>query len=250
MPYIEIDPDAAAAAPATTLGDPLTSTGMTLGEMRQELDLMLSSRPDVGITRLERWINWGYVNLAASIKFGFLKGSITLSLVADQPLYNLPTITHATIGAALSDTDLPTDGRPLSKSSLVKYRTRPVRKRAPEEYFRGAGQVLIVWPTPKEVHSCIVDIRFLPKNLEASTDSSILGTQWDEIILLNARRKALAALMEWEAAALAKNDFVSEVRQLADPEHLEEEGQIVRSSVPRTRSQLLRRNTYIMKEID
>jgi hypothetical protein len=95
MPYLALNPADAVAAPATTLGEPLTSDGETLATMRGRLNLMLGGRPDA-IPLLTGWINSAYVDVATSLEIEELKGNLQLNLVvAGKALYLLPKVVRA-----------------------------------------------------------------------------------------------------------------------------------------------------------
>jgi hypothetical protein len=243
MPYIPIVAATATVVPPSGSAAPLVDVGETLGTLSDELQAMLAGRTDVGPERLALWINFGYIDLAASLELDELKGSMSFPLVAGQPFYKTSPEVMATRGAAIVDTVTYGDvgGRPLEKTDLPTYRRNRNLLEEPREYFRERN-IIVVWPTPVAVRTMGLDFWIRPDKMVGETDSPILGWEWHEAILLNARKKAFSALLEFDKAMAAENDFVNLVRRKSDRAEQEDSGKTVLSSVPRTRNQVLRRN--------
>lgn len=241
MPYTVLSESAAAVIPSAGVGDPLTSAGETLLSLRTELLLLLGSRNDVSPERAGLWINFSYIDLASSLDLDDLKGSLGFDLVAGQELYLLPDEVMATRDAAVIDTVTYGElgGRPLTKTDLSAYRLHSVLSDEPREYFRERN-LLVLWPTPKNIRTVALDFWIRPARLVDDTDSPILPYEWHEAILLNARKKGFAALLEFDKALAAENDFISLVRRKTDRDEREDKGRVVLSSVPRRRGQLTR----------
>lgn len=233
MPYNVLSQDLAETAPVTTLGAPLTEVGMTLAEMQDELDAMLGRRADIVPERFALWLNQSYTDICTSLDIDELKGGLGLLMIADQPLYLLPYAVSTIMGAAMV---LPTSvrisgGYPLDKTDLTTYRSLEAEGDDPRMFFR-LNNMLVVWPTPDEARTLALDVRIRPQWLAATTDSPILGTEWHEGILLGARQRGFAALMEYDKAASAGNEFVTFMRRRTDREAKETEGRVIGSSAP------------------
>lgn len=243
MPYQALDPDTAAAAPAgVALGEPLTNVGDTFLELKEELDKRLGGRSDVSNTRLGSWVNQGYIDLASSLRLDQLEASFELSVVADQPFYLLPDNVFAIQEVALNEESVPLEGRPLDKIDKNKYRALPDTFGGfPKAFFR-YQKILVLWPTPDQSMSVTVDAQILPAKLEGDTNSSILGIEWDEAILLASRWKGFDALLEFEQGILAKNAYLNYVRERKSRSDEEQHKEPIKSSVPRSKAMLNRRN--------
>lgn len=248
MPFIPITREDAEDAPDIPDGDPLTSVGMTLDSMSAELLSMLGGRQDISSDRLTTWINASYLDLCTSLELSELRGSYQFSTVADQPLYGLPDAVLDTIGLSLTD---PTDfvlagGTPATKRSLDWYRRAADSSLSPTSYFPVAtdyfsyNKVLVLWPTPIQVNSMVLDFSIRPGFLVDPTDSPILPLEWHWAILLGARSIAHEALLEWDMAAPAQNSYVNYVRRRTDRKAEEDTGRIPLSSVPRSAGALAR----------
>lgn len=241
MPYTALDPTAAAAAPAVTVGEPITSRGMTRADFEAELSAELGGRTDVTPERILLWINWAYLDLCSSLKLEELNSSYSFATVGGQHMYAVPTAVRSTTGMAVSDSvSYPLDeGRPLTKVDLPRYRRSPLLSDEPTQYFKH-NNVFVLYPTPDAARTIAVDFRIRPERLVDATDSPILHEEWHEAILLAARAKAFRALLEFDKAGLAHNDFVDFVRRREDPKAEEDEGRVVGSSIPRHRVSLRR----------
>lgn len=233
MPYNVLSRDLAEAAPVTTLGAPLTDVGMNLASLQDELDAMLGRRADIVPERFALWLNMAYTDICTSLDIDELKGGLGLTMIPDQPLYLLPYAVSTIIGAAMV---LPTSvrtsgGYPLDKLDLSTYRSLETEGDDPRMFFR-MDNMIVVWPTPDAARTLALDVRIRPLWLVETTDSPILGTEWHEGILLGARQRGFAALMEYDKAGSAANEFVSFMRRRTDREAKETEGRVIGSSAP------------------
>lgn len=241
MPYNIIDPGTAATAPATTLGVPKTSVGMTLGSMEARLARQLAGRGDVDSPFLQAMINDAYVDVCSSLKLPELFGSFALTTVVDQPFYMLPDIVEYIREAAVVDPTLYSffGGRPLTKITLDTYRKEPDEVGPPAGYFR-EGEVFVLYPTPDAIVTVGVDVKLQPAPLVNATDSPIVPIQFHEVILKCARAKAFDELQEFELHAAAENSWISLLRRKEDPLAEEQSTLLVGSSVPRRARDLIR----------
>lgn len=240
MPYIVLDPAAAAAAPATTLGAPRTNEGETLASMISDLKLQLG-RPELTDPQVTTWINRAYIDLWTSLDLEESYASYSFPLVAGQALYKVPSIVSTTIGAALVDDDNENGGWPIEKIDLKSYRMLPDKEGEPFSYFR-TGDMLVLYPTPEKVQTVVVDFRMIPLDLTEPAHSPILSREWHESIILNARKKGFSALREFDKAMPAQNEYIQSVRVRQDEDAIEQRGRVVRSSVPRSGKDLSRKH--------
>lgn len=232
MPYIVLDEASAQAAPTLTVGQPRTSVGETLASLRTELAAQLGNRDEADATRLNKWINWAYIDLWTSLKLEEAESSFSFNTVSGQALYALPFQVGTTIGASVVDSSNTYGGVPLEKTDLRMYRMLEDESDRPRKYFR-TNNVLVLYPTPDAVYTVVVDFLSRPLPLVNDTDSPALDREWHEAILLNARKKGFSALLEFDKAMPAENDYISNVRRREDRDVEEDTGRIIRSSVPR-----------------
>jgi hypothetical protein len=242
MPFTVIDPATAEAAPLTNLGAPLTEGGMSLSDLRAELDSMLGGRADITTERYNLWLNLAYRDICTSLDIDELKGSLALSLVADQPFYTLPESVDTILSAAivLPESENYNEGYPLEKIDLQSFRGLAPADGDPKMFFRML-QVLVLYPTPESARTLALDMRLRPLDLEDDTDHPILAPEWHEGILLAAAARGHRALREFPDAAVMQNDYVSFLRRRTDREAAEDENRVIGTSVPRSIAQLRNR---------
>lgn len=242
MPYIALDESTAEDAPAVTIGAPLTSVGMTFGEMLAELDAELGSRTDVDNTsvRLKLWVNWAYRNVASMLTVKELMGSFSLTTVADQPFYLLPTsIAWLKRLSIIDATDFLAGGQEMEMIDESGYRLLADLTDIPSKYMR-YRRMLVLWATPNDEYELTVDCRVRPDNMVDSTDSPILPEEFHESILLYGRYRAFRALRMYQEASVALNDAVTTLRPLINTDAEEADGAIQRVQPIRTKAQLFR----------
>lgn len=238
MPFIVLDPTAAAAAPAITFGAPLTSVGETLLSLREELLLALGTRSDVGTPRANKWINLAYRRFCASLDLDMMEGCYGFSTVVGQPLYKLPPgVFFIRNISYLDSTDYPVaGGTQLEKSDLVSYRRKPITTSLdltfPTEFFR-YGEMLVLYPTPQAVFPMVVDLRIRPQNLVGDTNSPFIPVEYHDDIFMLARQIGFSRLMEFDKSMAVQNERVDAIREKLDPRGEEDQGRIIRSSIPR-----------------
>lgn len=248
MPYNSLDPAGAAAAPVITVGNPLAAVGETLLSLKTELLLRLGSRSDIGAGRPEMWINFAYFDIVTSLEIDDMKGSYSFNTVAGTYLYKLPDAVFYT--DAVSSTDETTypdaGGLQYELIDLDRYRRLPattvgtqINTAQPLSYFRYA-KMLVLYPTPSLVSPVAVDFLIRPGKLVADGDSPILAYEWHEAILLLARAKAHSALLEYDLAEIAHNEYINFVRRKLDKGAQEQKGTNAQVTPVRSRRQLNR----------
>lgn len=244
MPYRALDPSTAATAPVTTAGAPLVSVGETLFSLRSELLLEIGSRSDVDPTRLNKWINWAYRNLAGMLKVGEMKRSMVFNTVAGQPFYLLPVQVRSIRAISVEDsTNFYRGGTKLTLSDEDEYKRQPDSARTynkgPRKYFR-YNRMVVVYPDPVAVQPLDMEFWVRPDDLTDDTHSPILPIEFHEPLLLHSRHRAWRSLQEFQKANLAANDFLQVLRPLIDTD-AEEAGEAPRGlTVARKASDLTR----------
>ncbi len=250
MPYTVLDRSTAAAAQATTLGDPLTAdNGLSFQELVDELDAQLLSRTDISATRHLLFINQAYADICSSLKLDEMRASISIPVVDTQPLYLLPSAIYSIEQMSILEPVAvsSSEGRPLEMIDLGAYRSRPDEDSQVREWFRHTG-MLVVWPTPNYAGATFgLDFRIRPTAASGALGAiwPILPYEWHETIVLLAKQKALVAVRDYTMAQITQNEFVNMVRRRLDPSALDEDKRPMRSSVPRHTSQLRKKRKDI-----
>ena len=251
MPFTNLSAAGAKAAPSVSLGAPLTNYGLTLEAMRAEVELLIVGRSDIAEDRITGWINEAYLDLFSSVRFPERDESFELVLDAGQHLYMLPEGIENIQGASvvLPSTSSYSDGHPLESIGLDRYRRLLIRSDEPK-YFVRRGNLFVVWPTPSADRTVGVDVSIVPQRLVSASDSPIISEEWHEAIKLGARRRAFSAMLEAEKAAAEQNDYIDFIRRRRDPAAEQQEGRIIRSSVPRTSKQITNRTYHSVADED
>lgn len=242
MPYTALNEANAEAAFTTTEGAPLTSVGETLQSFLDELEPELGNRDDVDPTRMTKWINWAYRNVAAMVDVKELDGSQTVELLADQPLYLVPIqVASAQVLSIVDETEVNWEGREMNMIDLDTYRKLPaVDATRPTDWFRWR-RMLVVYPTPDIAYTASLEFKVRPDDLVDATDSPLLTPEFHEAILLSARHRAWRSLMQYSQAMQAMNDFLTCIRPLQDNAAKERENMPSGTFPARTQADLYRR---------
>lgn len=252
MPFTVLDPSTAQAAPVTNLGAPAENNGMELQDIRAEVLGQLQNRTDVtqggaDYTRLDRWINWGYLGVAQILDLKELWASVSMPTVADQPFYLLPNAISWIKKVVIDDEDffLQTGGRELALIDVDTYRNLPdsdeiqASPLLPQSWFRYA-RMLVEWPTPDDIYSIAVDVRIRPLPLIQEQDCPLLPEEFHEGIVYAAIERAWRALRNPAAAAAAANDKLSVIRPLLNTDAEERSSEHIGFAPARSRSALYR----------
>lgn len=243
MPFIALSEAAAAVVPPTTLGAPNTSIGETLDTMRTQLNTELGARADVVTADLTRWVNYGYRDVAAMLTTQEMARSLSFSLTADQPLYKLPIQVANIHHAAVQDTTTYPyqGGRELEKIDRDTYRKLDdYDSDEPRAFFR-QGRLLVLYPTPSNARTLVVDFHLRPDALVNNDDSPLLPQEFHVAIVLRAKWHALRSLMMYVDAAQANNDFLAAIRPLVNTDAEERAGQRAHVSPARATRDMYRR---------
>jgi hypothetical protein len=231
MPYVALDPSTAAAAPAWTVGAPLTSVGKTLAAMSAEINSRLGGRTDIDPARISTAINDAYLDVASSLDLSELHASLNVPIVAGQPFYLLPSnFSYSTKAELVDTTTYPWQGgTPLDKIDADTYRKLPDDDDQPTAYFIQSGSMLVLYPTPTLDSSVTLECVALPQLLVGDTDSPMLELSLHEGVMLLAWSKMFDSLLEFDNGQLSMNSFVAFMRRRKDRVAAEKSGMIARA---------------------
>lgn len=250
MPFTVLDPSTAEAAPVTSIGAP-GSDGMQLQDIREEILLDLQGRTDIVVgddyTRLDRWINWGYLNMCQLLDIKELWASLAITTVADQPLYTMPAALAWIKKVVVDD---PTEfvllgGEELAEIDLDTYRGLPDSDEVdftpllPQSWFR-YQRMAVLWPTPDAAYDLAIDCRIRPLPLTDPQDCPLLPEEFHEAIVYSALARAWRALRNPQAAAIAQNDALMVIRPLINTDAEERTAMHAGFAPARSRADLYR----------
>jgi hypothetical protein len=240
MPYIVLDESTAQAAPAVTIGAPLTSVGMTLLDFINELAPEIGNRTDVTMAnaRMKLWINWAYRNVASMLTIKELFGSFALATVDTQPFYAMPfSVAWIKRLALIDSTNFLMGGRQMEMIDEPDYRLLGDFDGEPTKYFR-FRRMLVLYGTPDGIYNLAVDCRVRPSDLVANTDSPLLPEEFHESILLYSRYRAFRSLRLYNEASVALNDALTVMRPLLNTDSEEMDGAIQQVQPVQSKRQL------------
>lgn len=212
MPYIVLDPAAAAAAPVVTFGIPDDDTkhpnGKSLAAMRTRLRFELGNRSvtDLPDSTVNEWINDSYIDLFSSLQLPEATRSFQIILVPDQPMYLLPANIDTVRDVSATDPTETDTGGGLKKSDIFEYRKRPIQSGDPELWFRDQS-ILVLWPTPDTADLLTVDCRIKVQKLEADDDYPILEDKWHEALFKGAKYRGWEAIQNDTKALTTMNEM-------------------------------------------
>ena len=210
----------------------------TLASMRAELKSQLGNRTDVLEARYDRWINEAVVQMADELEFADTLQSVSISTVALQPFYTLATGINTILAVSLQDaTDKIYGGFPLREMDLKFYREQGVDTGKPA-YWMIYNRILVLWPAPDAIYTLVLDTDNVSSEMVLDTDLVPFRSAVSGLVLLRARWNANDALGQPEAAALAQNSYITQLRMRSDRLAKQQEGRNLMASVPRTEQQL------------
>lgn len=223
MPYIALDESTAEAAPAVTLGAPLTSVGETLSSIRDDVAEQTGNRNGILPATYDKYINRAYKNLAGMIRLKQLDASFSIDTVVNQPFYMLPDAVSFLKRVSYIDTLLFDGGAELAMIDEQTFRNFPdIDATNPRTYFR-YNRMLVLYPTPNDVWSLTIDCKITPQPLVNDTDSPILPVEFHEALIEFAKSRVFRASRQTIMAIQAQNDGLAIIRPLlnADAEELD-----------------------------
>lgn len=169
----------------------------TLEDFREELSSVLGQR-GTGDRRLDRWINFGYLDLTGALDFDELNDLYELNVTASQNTYDVPAKTRMVKAVVNEDTD-----RLLDYVDPTEFfRLDRTKTAEPLRWTRYADNILL-HPTPADSATFTVMRKVDPDRLEEYDDVTVLSDTWDAAIHMLSVYHGFLALAENEARANA-----------------------------------------------
>lgn len=187
---------------------------MTLADFEDDLNFSLGERMQQDNSRLDRWINQGYVELCSRVEFDVLKDRETKATVAEQDYVSLV----ATYTSIISLADL-TNKRRLRYTALRNFHSLDPEVQGNPKLWSMLGLKLLLWPVPDGVFDISALFFKEPTILSAQDSVTVLPSVWDHGILLFAEKNAWLALRETANATLAyqaAQNYVAETQKEMD----------------------------------
>lgn len=183
------------------------------------LTVMFGERTDLtsvgGVNLYEKWINLSYIRLTTRNRFWGLKKSFYFpELEVDNSGTNttdgtayITTPTDALIVREVWDStsDVRLNNIPHSKYIGYTGRADSASEGEPKEWIR-QGTYIYLYPTPDATYSMYVYYRKIPAILSSST-KTVIGVEWDEVILQMAYIIGKEWLGEYDKAKAMKESL-------------------------------------------
>lgn len=217
MPYRVLDASTAQAAPAVTLGAPLSGGEGTLLELRAALSREIAQRDDFSDPDLDAFLNWSYRQITGMLSLPELRDSFLVTLAVDQPFYALPTGVAWVRNVAVTDTSSVYGGRELTMIDEEMYRRLPDSAGSPKHYFQ-FNRMLVLYPDPDSIRSAAVDVQVRPQPLSEDTHVPLLPVELHEALILGARSRAERVARMTQESHSSWNMMLSLLRPMLDPE--------------------------------
>jgi hypothetical protein len=167
---------------------------MALEDFRTEVQSALGNR-GIANGRLDRWVNFSYLDITGSVDFEILDGSTTP--VVAQNTNSTPVPVGAMVISLVRDT---TNNNLLQWTPKTEfYRRSAAATGAPTVWARQEGTIYI-HPTPTVATTLFIVHKKAPALLSGAADKAILPDTWDAAIFLLAASYGLSGLGEDERA--------------------------------------------------
>lgn len=188
---------------------------LQLSEYRTEVQSALGDR---GVTdnRLDRWINFAYMELAGALDFETFDGESSATSSSGTNSLSVPT-DSMTVKAVVDD-DNDTLLQWVPKHEF--FRLPRSQQGTPEKWTQHIDQVLLQ-PTPDSTVNYLVLYKDVPTRLSADTDTTAIPQVWDQAVYMLAVHYALMSLAEEQRASLWLQRAVQFIRTRVTEEDLE-----------------------------
>jgi hypothetical protein len=190
----------------------------TLAGFRADLLLELGSRTDTTTTQQDQWINASYMDLTTRSNFWGLKVPIkymfpelnvssTAYTQEDRAYIDVPS--NCLVTYTIVDTS---NDNKLKNVGWRDYIRRTGRNDTdssgePTSWTR-YGSYYYLYPTPDSAYNIEIYYRKRPTLLSATTDTTAIGTEWDEAILKLAVIQTMMRFKDYEKAEIEKKEWM------------------------------------------
>lgn len=200
---------------------------MTLSDFRIDLQSALGDR-GLHDPRLDRFINFGYLDLCGAVDFEVLEAQdVSQSTAIGNQNLNVPA--NAMLVRIVRDT---TVGRLLGWIPKVEFYRRAFTPNAAPLNWTRDGAVIKLNPTPNAVDAMLIIYKKTPVLLAATTDVSVIPDIWDPAIFLLSVHHALLALGEEQRSTTWLARAISYIQSRMTENDLHENASGLGASIP------------------
>lgn len=190
---------------------------MNLGELDDELKLLLGNRSDITESRRWLWINNAQKELAYAFPYFQNADKATTYMVINQSEYTLPFNCIAIY--SLSDITLK---RKISRTSFRKFDNIDARQKGNPTHYTRFGNRFELTPVPIATNLMLLRFGKVIPSMSHRSDNPTLPDVWHEVILIGAEVRGWRALRQLDQMAITKNEYLQLVRS-REPEWEQEE---------------------------
>jgi len=169
---------------------------LTLADFRIELQSALGDR-GIDNTRLDQWINFGYLDLVGSVDFATLDSNSSVNTV--NATQTVAVASNAAIIKFIKDT---TSDNLLAWLPTIELFRRNITPTAQPTHWTREGDLIYLHPVPNGVFALSQFIKTPPTVLSAAGDLTVFIATWDDAVFTLAVHHALLALNEEQRATV------------------------------------------------
>ena len=169
---------------------------LTLADFRTDLQSALGDR-GIGNARLDRWINFGYLDLAGSVDFATMDANTSTNTV--NATQTIAVATNALFIKFIKDT---TSDALLAWTPSVELFRRNITPTAQPDSWTREGDSIYLHPVPDGVYALVQYYKKPPTVLSASGDKTVFADTWDDAVYNLAVHHALLVLNEEQRATV------------------------------------------------
>jgi hypothetical protein len=204
---------------------------MTLADFREELSETTGNRGfDNG--RLDRWINFAYMDVTGAIDLEELEEPAAAVTVAATPTVAKPDNSRKVL-TVVDDTT----GRLLQSIDKTEYFRLDRTTTGEPLKWAVLGDNIYLHPTPNAAFDLLIIQKIDPARLELVSDTTILADTWDAAVFMLSVHYAYMSVGEDQRAALWMNRAISYLQSRATAEEIfiREPGLGLSMAVPKER---------------
>jgi hypothetical protein len=192
---------------------------MNLGDLDDELKLLLGNRSDTAITAARRylWLNNAQKELAYAFPFFQNADKVSTSMVIGQSEYALPENCVAIY--SIRDVTLK---RKIARSSFRKFDNIDALQSGNPTHYCRFGNWFELTPVPSAANTMLLRFGKEIVSMSNRVDNPTLPDPWHEVVLLGAEVRGWRALRQLDQMAIVKNEYLQLLRS-REPEWEQEE---------------------------
>lgn len=206
----------------------------TLANLRAELEGTIGRNPDALNVVLNRWVNFGYLDLASKVDFYVLDNRFVITTAAGQFEYphtalQADPLRHLATKLVWDETGK----RRLDWLPLPDFYSYDLQNPGVPQYWTIDGDLLLVSPPEGASRNLRVVYKEAPAPLVNDTDVTVLPSVWDLAVVQLAASHGFAALNEEQRSAYWLQEAIQYIQTRISESRAEVEMPGLEPSYPR-----------------